>query len=583
MAVRGSIKLYRAGLYYRLSSEDVDVSRNGKDESSSISNQKILIKDFLKDKYDIQICGEYADDGVSGSSFERPEFNRMMADIEAGKINCVVVKDLSRFGREYIEAGNLLERVFPSLGVRFIAINDHIDTIDGLDSLMVALKNIMNDAYCRDISIKTRSNLAVKRRHGEYVGAAPVYGYAKATENHNQLVIDDYAAHIVQDIFIWKIQGMSCYSIARKLNEMGVRTPYEYKLQCGIRFATSFKQNEESEWNAIMVRRILTNEIYLGTLIQGKTTTPNHKVKKSYVKDKEQWAIVENAHEAIISKRDFDLVQRTFSLDTRIAADDDKCYPLAGIVSCGNCRTSMVRRPRTVEGRLYVYYECQEYRLSKGKHCYSHSIREDALERIVLEAIRNQIAVVINMDECLSHLDLSMLTEMDRKRINNRIAIYQADIEKNQMMITRLYEDLFNEVISREEYVAYKNEFEVKKKEAEKALAKAEKELKKVDDRTSKHYQWVEHFTRYQTVDELTREMVIELVESVVVHDKTHIEITLAYQDEFEIAMKELQTAMKKISKKQVKKGGGRRGKNKAKGYDVSNQPSGAENVVVCV
>lgn len=540
MTIRGSSKIYHAGLYYRLSIEDAEVARRNKDESSSISNQKILIKDFLKDKYDIQVYGEYTDDGVSGSSFERPDFNRMMEDIEAGRINCVIVKDLSRFGREYIEAGNLLERVFPSLGVRFIAINDNIDTKDGLDTLMVALKNIMNDAYCRDISIKTRSNLAVKRRHGELVAAFAKYGYMKDPNNHNKLIVDDYAAHIVENIFIWKIQGHSCYSIASKLNSLGVLSPMEYKIQQGSAYSTSFKIYEHSEWSAKAVRRILEDETYVGTLVQGKYSTPNHKVKKVFLKDKNQWVRVENTHDSIVSKHDFDLVQKTFLLDTRAPEGEDKCYPLSGIVVCGDCGTNLIRKPRTVGGKIYVYYECQEYRSSKGKRCERHSIRDVVIENVVLDAIKCQIALVLELDECMKQLDLTMISELDRNRINKQIAACYTEIERNQAMIARLYTDLRDEVITKEEYINYKAEFESKKYRAEKELLVAEDELSKVERNESKHYAWVENFIKYQNVSELTREMVIELVDSVTVYDKKHVEITLAFQDEYNEAIKAL-------------------------------------------
>ncbi len=540
MAVKSSFKIYQAGLYYRLSSEDVDVARRNKSESGSISNQKILIKDFLKNKTDIVVCGEYTDDGISGSSFERPGFNQMMADIEAGKINCVVVKDLSRFGREYIEAGTLLERVFPSLGVRFIAINDNVDTVDGMDSLMVALKNIMNDAYCRDISIKTRSNLAVKRNHGEFIGAFSIYGYLKDPKNHNKLVIDEYAAHIVQNIFFWKIQGMSCNTIANRLNENGVLSPYDYKAQHGSMYATSFKIYERSVWSASAVRRILEDENYTGTLVQGKHSTPNHKVKKVFLKDKEQWARVENTHDAIVSKRDYELVQKTLLLDTRAPEGVEKCYPLSGMIRCGDCRGNLIRKPRTVDGRIYVYYECQEYYTSKRKHCVSHSIRAEVLEKLVLETIQCQIALVLEMESCLKHLDLSVITEMEKKRLNHQIAMHLVDIEKNQSMIARLYEDFCTEIISKDEYISFKKEFETNKKSAEKALAEAQIELQKVDNQESRHYKWVEYFRKYQNVDELTREMVIELVDSIIVYDKKHVEIALAYRDEYNEAVGQL-------------------------------------------
>ncbi len=541
-----SIKIFKAGAYYRLSDEDEGVSRFEKSESGSIANQKILIKDFLKDKTDIVLCGEYTDDGVSGSSFHRPDFDRMMEDIEAGLINCVIVKDLSRFGREYIDAGNLLERVFPSLGVRFISINDNVDTLYGMDSLMVAFKNIMNDAYCRDISIKTRTNLAVKRKHGEFIGPTTIYGYEKDPNNHNKLIIDDYAGHIVQTIFLWRIQGMSCYSIANKLNEMGVLAPYEYKMKRGIGYYTPFKQKEDGMWTAVTVRRILENENYTGTLVQGRWTTANHKVKKRIIRDNDQCTKVENTHEALVSKRDFELVKKTLTLDTRNAPGEDTCYPLAGMLTCADCGATFQRRPRKVDGKMYVYYDCQEYQSSHRKRCSSHAVREDKVEELVLKAIQCQIDVLLVMDECIKQLDLTMLMEIDRKRLNKQIAMHTADVEKYRGMIKNLYEDLFSGVITKDEYVSFKEEFEIKVKSAEKGLIDAKIELNNVENKSSRHYKWVEHFLKYQNVTELTREMVIELVDAIMIYDKNHIEIVLAFQDEYEDAVNTLREMMKR-------------------------------------
>ena len=535
-------QFFKAGLYYRLSDEDRDVGRHEKKESDSIANQKKLIKDFLKDKYDIEIVREYTDDGISGSTFSRPGFDEMMQDVEAGIIDCIVVKDLSRFGREYIDAGNLLERVFPKLGVRFIAINDNVDTLQGIDTLSLALKNIINDAYCRDISIKVRTNLAVKRNHGEYIGAFPVYGYDKNPENKHQLIIDDYAATVVQNIFMWKIQGMSCYGIAKRLNENGILSPYEYKINRGLLYNTDFKIKEKCIWEPVTVRRILENEIYTGTLVQGKWSRVNHKIKKDILKKESEWSKVENTHQAIVSKRDFELVQKTLKLDTRTAPGEEKCYPLSGMVMCGECGANMIRKPHMSGQKVYVYYECMEYLGSKRKRCSKHSIREERLEKVVLDTIRSQIALVVKMDEFMKQLDLTMLTKLDRERLEKQINTFNETIVKYRNLKRGLYGDLHDGIISKDEYLDMKNEFEMQEKQAEKALVEAEIEMKKVIDHTSRHYLWIENFIKYENVTELNREMVLELVDAIIVYDKEHIEITLSYQDEFKEAYQQLQS-----------------------------------------
>ena len=265
-------KIYHAAIYVRLSKEDGDISSSAKLESNSISNQKALILDFLKDKKDIEVVSVRVDDGYSGSNFDRPAFQAMLEDIRRGIVDCVVVKDLSRFGREYIDSGKYIERLFPALGVRFIAINDNYDSLEGksqADEIVIPFKNLINDAYCRDISIKIRSHLEVKRKNGEYIGAFTPYGYKKDDSDKNKLVVDTYAADIVKEIFRLKLSGMSQTAIANYLNDQGVLSPMEYKHSLGINIQDNFKRHEQAEWSAMSVKRVLENEVYIGTLIQG--------------------------------------------------------------------------------------------------------------------------------------------------------------------------------------------------------------------------------------------------------------------------------------------------------------------------
>ena len=242
-----SKEYYKACIYTRLSKDDGD-----KPESDSIGNQKALIREFVKNHPEIQVVSEKADDGYSGVNFERPGFKEMMEEIRTGQVDCVIVKDLSRFGRNYIEAGNYIERVFPFIGVRFIAINDSYDSTDRnqSDSLIIPFKNLINDSYCRDLSVKIRSHLAIKRKKGEFIGAFACYGYLKDENNRNQLVVDTYAGQVVQDIFRMKINGMSQYRIADALNEQGVLSPMEYKKYLGSHFESSFKVNPKAVWTA---------------------------------------------------------------------------------------------------------------------------------------------------------------------------------------------------------------------------------------------------------------------------------------------------------------------------------------------
>lgn len=275
-------KIWNATLYLRLSRDDGD-----KEESNSITGQRELLRDFIRTRPELREYAVRIDDGFTGSNFERPSFKKMLEDVKAGRTNCIIVKDLSRFGRNYLDAGEYIEKIFPFLGVRFIAVNDNYDSLGGKnasDELIIPFKNLINEAYCRDISVKVRTQLEVKRKSGQYIGAFAVYGYLKDETDKNRLVADEYAADVVRDIFKWKLEGMSPQDIAARLNHSGVLSPMEYKRSLGMRFATSFKANPQAAWSANAVLRILKNPVYTGVLIQGRETTPSYKVRKRVTK-----------------------------------------------------------------------------------------------------------------------------------------------------------------------------------------------------------------------------------------------------------------------------------------------------------
>lgn len=265
--------------YLRLSRDDGD-----KLESDSIRSQRSLIEEFVNHHSEITWVGEYVDDGYSGTNFERPAFKRMMEDVKNKKVNCIMVKDLSRFGRNYIETGRYLEKLFPILGVRFIAINDSYDSAqqkDDVEQILVPFKNLLNDAYCRDISIKIRSQLEVKRKNGQFIGSFASYGYEKDPEDKNHLIVDEHAAETIRLIFNLKVEGRSSRHIAARLNELGIPAPMEYKKQQGLKFDNGRAGEERGGWRPGAVDRILRNELYTGTMVQGKSRKINYKVKNA--------------------------------------------------------------------------------------------------------------------------------------------------------------------------------------------------------------------------------------------------------------------------------------------------------------
>ena len=529
-----NIKIYKAAIYVRLSKEDGDVSDASKAESNSISNQKELIKDFLKDKQDIVIVSERVDDGYSGVNFERPAFQLMLEDIKQGKVDCVVVKDLSRFGRNYIESGRYIEKIFPMLGVRFIAINDNYDSLTGksqTDVIVIPFKNLINDAYCRDISIKIRSHLDVKRRKGEFIGSFTIYGYAKDEHDHNKIVIDEYAAGVVRDIYQWKISGMSQQRIADKLNDMGVLSPAEYKKSCGIKYSANLQTKKQAIWSAVAITRILTNESYTGTLIQGKVTTPNYKVKKTVIKDEEDWVVIPNAFEAIITKEQFDMVQEILKKDTRVAPDKKSVYLFSGIAVCVDCGRQMSRKVSTVSGKKYVYYMCSANK--KEGVCSSHRIREDELEKAVVTYLNSYIDELENIQHFLEFIDKLPYQEVNVKRLNMRIVQLEEDAQKHEKLKVSVYEDLKDELISKEEYISMKQEFEKRRRAALDSIAQIKIEIETLASRNGKHHEWIESFLANKGIEKLERNVVVELIDYIKIYEDKRIEIVFRYADNY--------------------------------------------------
>lgn len=521
-------KIYHAAIYVRLSKEDGAVASHEKTESNSIANQKSLIRDFLENKNDIEVVQEYVDDGFSGSNFERQAFQMMLEDIKKGKIDCVVTKDLSRFGREYIDSGMYIERLFPAMGVRFIAINDGIDSGEAKsqsDEIIIPFKNLINDAYCRDISIKIRSHLEIKRKQGDVITAFVPYGYKKNDKDKHKLEIDVYAANVVKDIFRMKLHGKSQDAIACELNSSGILPPAEYKASTGSNYQTCFKTKEKSEWTSVMVRRILTNEVYIGNLVQGKQTTPNHKVKKTIIKEKCEWIRIEKNHEPVITDRDFEVVQRLLAMDTRTSPDREEVYPLSGVVTCGGCGIPMVRKTSKVGGKTYAYYLCATHKDSK--QCSSHRISTDKLEEVVLELLQTHIDNMIDLKRILSFIGNVPFQQLDMKKLEERREKKQAEVDRCADLRGMLYEDMKDGIISKEDYKELHTAYEQRKKSAEIAIHQIELEMEDVLNRKSKGFVWLDYFTEHKNIEKLTREVVVSLIREIKVFDKTHIEVML--------------------------------------------------------
>ena len=530
---------FQATAYLRLS-----YTENHENESDSIANQKKLIEDYLKGHPDIELVSEKVDDGYSGILFDRPAFQEMMQDIMEGKINCVIVKDLSRLGREYIETGRYLRRIFPAYGVRFIAINDNIDTAHehAGDDLNISMKNLINDAYCHDISVKTRSALEVKRKKGDYVGACPAYGYRKSEENRNQLVVDEYAARVVRDIFRAKIDGRSAKRIADELNALGVLSHLAYKISRGLPHTKGgFADRPDAKWSATTVIRILQDEIYTGTLVQGRQGTYNHKLRNVIQKPDEEWIRVENAHKAIIRKRDFDLVQHIMGLDTRTAPEGEKVYLFSGLLVCGCCGARMTRKTNTVGGKKYIYYHCP----TGKKHGCPHPVmlREDDLIQCVLASVQAHIKNVVSVDELLNSISEETINRELVAGCKAQIAENRAQLEQIGVFKAGLYENFVKGMLDKAEYKSLRDGYTERMEELRSAIDQLRQEMERVTDRTSERQKWAQQFREFSNMTELDRRAVVTLIQSIRIISKNELKITFRYQMEYDAALQKLSQA----------------------------------------
>lgn len=529
-------KVYQAAIYLRLSKEDGDVAAGGRPESNSISNQKDLIMDYVGKHPEIHVHSVRVDDGYSGVDFNRPNFQQMLDDIRTGSVNCVIVKDLSRFGRNYIEAGRYIEKIFPMMGVRFIAVTDGYDSLNnaGGSEMMVPFKNLINDAYSRDISIKIRSNLEVKRKRGEYIGAFVSYGYRKSEEDKNRIVVDEYAAGVVKDIFRMKLLGMSQQAIADTLNEKGILPPLAYKNSIGIRLKTSFDMGETPEWNPVSVTRVLKNELYTGVLIQGKQTTPNYKVKTRVMKPESQWARIEDSHEAVISRQDFDLVQELLRLDTRCTPGSDRVYPLAGVLVCGDCMEGMVRRTVPANGKQYVYYVCSANKKNK-QECSSHRISESDLTGAVLKSIQLHVSEMLGICNASALLDELQWKQAGIEKYEERIRLEKEKKARTDARKLHLYEDFKDGLLTKQEYMQMKEEYTSQSAISEKAIISYENEVELLKNNKGSRQEWIDTFKKYENITELDRAVVAALVKQVRVYDKKRIEVVFNFQEESDL------------------------------------------------
>lgn len=524
---------YHAALYLRLSKDDADIDGRAKTESNSIASQRELLQSFVSSQPDIRVFDVYVDDGYSGSNFDRPEFKRMTSDIEEGRVNCVIVKDLSRFGREYIEAGRLIQKIYPAFQVRFIAVTDHFDskTADVSEKfLVVPIKNFINDSYCRDISVKVRSHQQMKREKGEFMGAFAPYGYQKEERNRHCLVVDPYASEVVRKIYAWKIAGLSLGAIAGKLNARHVLSPKAYRKQLDKNCHWEVCSTESSQWSAVQIKRILTNEVYLGNMVQGKQERISYKVKKRRDKPVQEWVRVEHTHPAVISRSDYEIVQKLLQYDGRASKTSEGASLFSGFLFCGDCNTPMIRRVNQYKGKEKVFYICRTK--NKGGNCTRHSISEEILQRIVLKEI--QIYFSLFADCRVLEEVKGIKTGHFRMDGGRQIRSLKEEYHKYCSLKISLYDDWKDGVINQEEFQEFSNIYEKKCGELERKIREEKRVAEEVSAERLSAAAWLEEWKTSFKPQALDRTLLALTVNRIYIFENKQIEVILRCKDEME-------------------------------------------------
>lgn len=517
--------VFYVALYIRLSREDGD-----KEESDSVSNQKKLLVEYIEDKEDFVLKDIYVDDGYTGTNFRRPDFNRMITDIEERKVNCVIVKDLSRFGRDYIDTGRYLERFFPEKGVRFISISDGIDSMKQAYDMLLPIKNIFNEQYARDISKKVQATVRMKQQSGEFIGAFTSYGYKKSPADKNKLIIDEYAAGVVRRIFDMYISGIGKQKIARILTDEGVLCPSVYKRTNGELYKNS-NFRDACYWTYSTVNSILHREIYIGNMVQGT----KHQIMRGRQNrvPKEDWIIVENTHEPIIDQDTWDKAQKLLQRRTRDLDLTTNQNIFAGFIRCGDCDAAMTKISWIrADGSKTNSFYCGTYKRHGNRYCSPHTLPFRVLEQIILEDLNKIIGSIQNLEQMAKEQPVRKKWDAENQ-IKEQISRLETELTKTKRLKQSLYEDYKDELLSKEEYLDYYREYADKEKLLQKKI-KDLQEKQKLDIHRGLESSWVTRLLQLRKIETLDRSIIVEMIDRILVYDNQRIRIIYNFSNELQ-------------------------------------------------
>lgn len=519
---------FKAGCYVRLSKEDGDNK-----QSESIENQLLIIHQYLDRHSDLVLIDTYIDDGYTGMNYDRDDFIRMMHDIEKGKIDTIITKDLSRLGRDQVETSRLLKKDFIIRKIRYIAVDDNIDTFsEERNTIEIPFRILFNDFYSQDISVKVKAALDSKRKKGDFIGAFAPYGYKKEKDNNNILVVDEEAAQVVRKIFQMFLQGYGKMKIARILNHEGILNPTSYKHLNMENYQNSKKLKNTNYWTYSTVYRILSNEVYIGNMVQHKQEKISYNLKEHRAVSKEKQIVVNDTHEPIIDIDTFNSVQKLLSTKNRNPGLDNNITMYAGLLKCGDCGRRMAKTisPSGSKERI-VYYKCGTYKQYGKTYCTSHSISEDVLNAILLDTIKKEAKIALKQKdmECLERMAFVKSNDTEEMKMAEIKSTIQS-LEKEKMNMLKM---LAKGIINEDDYLSFRNE-----------LTKEEEKLKKLkniwlDKKAKKesylvqHQDWVKRFINFVDIEDITREVLIALVDEIAIFEDKRIEITFKYKNPF--------------------------------------------------
>ena len=516
---------WNVALYVRLSEED----KKGQ-TSESVKSQKSYLENFVQTLDSLKSYKFYVDDGYTGGNFDRPAFQRMMSDIISKKINCVVVKDLSRFGRNYIEMSKYLQVMFPTLNTRFISLNDNYDSEindEPIDTLLIGLSGLMNEEYLKDCSIKSKMSYNLRASRGQFTSPVAPYGYKRDKNDTHRLIIDEEVKDIVKLIYELFIKHKSFMAVTKILSERGITTPSEYKQQQIKGYYTNRLTNKEHIWSRDSVTSILKNEVYIGNMVQHKREIINYKTKECKKLPKSEWITIENTHEAIIDRDTFNLVQSIIADKTRVYFKGNSTQPdnyFSGLLICGDCNTKMTYV--NDKNRKYTFYKCKLKSLSTNL-CKSEIVKTQELAKVVLKIIQQFIKIACDIETVIREL---VKTEKQATIKNSYKP--KNDIELQKELLYQKYRNL---EISLADYKRLKQELE--EKEVQSKSIKTDNVIEVLQEN-----KFIKNFTKYKNIKSLNKIIVKDLIQKIIVHTPTNIEITFNFQDEYKEILKMLES-----------------------------------------